>query len=129
LEKIQGKSFSPQDGSPIAFDLEETVSIVCAYSILTVDGYDKRRIHGPKGSHGGGETGDHQRLLGDDARERWGWRGKEGGCRDVAEGAVFLECQSNGAPYVGNRRPDHRLCSQHGAQLLLAAGEHGLISA
>ena len=38
LEKVQGDSFSLQDGSPIAFDLEETVSIVCAFSILAVDG-------------------------------------------------------------------------------------------
>ena len=129
MEKIQGDSFSLQDGSPIAFDLEETVSIVCAFPILAVDGQDEGRIHGPKGSHGCGETGDHQRLLGDDACERWCGRGKECGCRDVAEGEVFLECKSNGAPYVGNRGPDHRLRSQHGAQLLLAAGEHGLISA
>jgi hypothetical protein len=38
LEKIQGDSFSPQDGSPIAFYLEETVSIVCSFPILAVDG-------------------------------------------------------------------------------------------
>ncbi len=40
-----------------------------------------------------------------------------------------MECQSNGAPYVGNRGSDHRLRSQHGAQLLLTAGEYGVISA
>jgi hypothetical protein len=67
--------------------------------------------------------------LGDDARERWCGRGKECGCRDVAEGEVFLECTSNGALYVGNRGSDHRLRSQHGAQLLLTAGENGVISA
>lgn len=129
LEKVQGDSFSFQDGPSIAFDLEETVSILCPFSILAMDRQDERGVHGSKGSHSGGETGDHQRLLGDDARERWGWRGKEGGCRDVALGGIFLECQSNGAPYVGNRRPDHQLCSQHGAQLLFAAGEYGLIPA
>jgi hypothetical protein len=60
LEKVQGDSFGLQDGSPIAFDLEETDSIVCAFPILAVDGQDEGRIHAPKGSHGGGETGDHQ---------------------------------------------------------------------
>ena len=128
LEKVQGDSFSLQDGSPIAFNLEETVAILCAFPILAVDGQDEGRIHGPKGLHGGGKTGDHQRLLGDDARKRWCGRGKECGCRDVAKGEVFLECTSNGAPYVGNRGSDHRLPSQHGAQLLLTAGEHRLIS-
>ncbi len=38
-----------------------------------------------------------------------------------------MERQSDGAAYVGNRRFDHELYSQHRAQLLLAAGEHGLI--
>jgi hypothetical protein len=129
LEKVQGDSFGLQDGSPIAFDLEETVSILCAFSILAVDGKDEGRIHGPKGLHGCGKTGDHQRLLGDDARARWCGREKECGCRDVAKGEIFLECTSNGTLYVGNRGPDHRLRSQHGAQLLLTADEHGLISA
>ena len=111
LEKVQGDSFSLQDGSPIAFDLEETVSIVCAFPILAVDGQDEGCIHCLKGSHGCGKTGDHQRLLGDDACEGRNRRGKEGGCRDVAEGEVFMQRQSNGAPYVGNRGPDHRLRS------------------
>ena len=60
LEKIQGNSFGLQDGSPIPFDLEETVSIVCAFPILAMDGQDKRCIHCLKGLHGSGETGDHQ---------------------------------------------------------------------
>lgn len=128
LEKVQGDSFGLQDGSPIAFDLEETISILCAFSILAADGEDEGRIHGSKDSYGCGKTGDHQRLLGDDACERWCGRGKECGCRDVAKGEVLLECMSNGALYVGNRGPDHRLRSQHGSQLLLTAGEHGLIS-
>ena len=129
MEEIQGDSFGLQDGSPIAFDLEETVSLLCAFPILAMDGQDEGCIHGLKGSHGCGKTGDDQRLLGDDACKRRCRRGKERGCRDVAEGEVFLECQSNGAPYVGNRGSDHRLRSQHGAQLLLTAGEHGLIPA
>jgi len=79
--------------------------------------------------NGRGESCDYQRLLGDDAGTRWNRRGKEGGGRDVAVREVFLERPLNGAPYVSNRRPDHRLCSQHGAQLLFAAGEYGLISA
>jgi hypothetical protein len=41
-----------------------------------VDGEDEGRIHGSKSSHGCGKTGDHQRLLGDDARERWCGEGK-----------------------------------------------------
>ena len=48
LEKVQGDSFSLQDGSPIAFDLEETVSILCVFSILAVDGEDEELIHGRK---------------------------------------------------------------------------------
>ena len=97
LEKIQSDSFSLQDGSPIAFNLEETISILCTVPILELDGQDERIIHGSKGSHGSGETCDHQRLLGDDACARRNLRGKEGGCRDVAEGEIFLKCQSNGA--------------------------------
>jgi hypothetical protein len=129
LEKVQGNSFSLQDGSPIAFDLEETVSIVCAFSILAEDRQDEGRIHCLKGSHGCGKTGDHQRLLGDDPCARWCGRGKESRGCDVAEGEVFLKCKSNGAPYVSNRGFDHRLRSQHDAQLSLTAGEHALISA
>jgi hypothetical protein len=60
LEKVQGDSFGLQDGSPIAFDLEETVSILCTFSILPVDGQDEGRIHGSKGLHGCGKAGDHQ---------------------------------------------------------------------
>jgi len=41
LEKVQGDSFSLQDGSPIAFDLEETVSILRAFSILAMDRQDQ----------------------------------------------------------------------------------------
>jgi hypothetical protein len=67
LEEIQGNSFSLQDGTPIAFDLQETVSIVCAFSILAVDGEGKGWINCLKGSYGRGKAGDHHRLLGDDA--------------------------------------------------------------
>jgi hypothetical protein len=128
LEKIQGHSFSPQDGSSIAFDLKETVSILCVFSLLAVEGEHEGRIHGSKGLHGGGKAGDYQRLLGDDARARRCGRGKERGRRNVAEGKVFLESQPNGASYVSYRRSDHRLLPQHGAQLSLAAGEHRVIA-
>jgi len=129
LEKIQGHSFSPQDGSSIAFDLKETVSILCVFSILAVGGEDEGRIHVSKGLHGCGKAGDYQRLLGDDACARRPGRGKKRGRRNVAEGKVFLESQSNGASDVSNRGSDHRLLSQHGAQLSLTAGKHGVISA
>jgi hypothetical protein len=127
LEEIQGNSFSLQDGAPIALDLEEAVSIVCAFSILAVDGENKGWVHCLKGSHGRGKTCDHQRLLSDDACKRRYGRGEKRGCCDVAEREVFFERKSNGAPYVGNWGPDHRLSFQHGAQLLLTAGEHGFI--
>jgi len=79
--------------------------------------------------HRCGETGDHQRLLGDDACDGRRRSGKEYGSRDVAEAKVFLECESNGALNVGNGGLDHRLGSEHGPQLLFAAGEHGVIPA
>jgi len=129
LEKVQGHSFGLQDGSPIAFDLEETVSILRRVPVLTLDGQDKGCIDRSKGLHCSGETGDDQRLLSDDACQRWCRRGKECGCRDVAMREVFLEGESNDAPYVGNRGLDHRLRSQHGPQLLSTSGKHGLIPA
>ena len=129
LEKVQGYSFGLQDGSSIAFDLEETVSILCVRTILAVNGQNEGRIDSPKCVYCCGETGDHQRLLGDDASERRRGRRKECGRRDIAEGKIFLKCQSNGAPYVGKRGRDHRLRPQHGAQLVLTTGEHGVIAA
>ena len=96
---------------------------------MVLDGEDEGRIHGPKGLHGCRETGDDQRLLGNNAGARWCWNGKQCNGRRVAEWKIFPECQPNSAPDVGNRRSDHRLCSQHGAQLLLTAGEHDLILA
>ena len=84
LEKVQGHSFGLQDGSPIAFDLEETVSILCAFSVLAMEGEDEGCIHGLKGLHGCGKAGDHQRLLGHDARARRRRRGEERGRCDVA---------------------------------------------
>ena len=129
MKKVQGDSFRREDRSAIAFDLEETVSILCPLPILAADGEDEGGIDGSKDMNGRGEACDHQRLLGDDACASRNRRGKEDGCRDVAVREVFLERQSDGAAYVGNRSLDHRLGSQHGAQLLLAAGEHDLIAA
>ena len=96
---------------------------------MVMNGQDEGRIHGSKGLQGCRETGDDQRLLGDDAGACWCRNGKECNGRRVAARKIFLQRQPNSAPYVGNRRSDHRLCSQHGAQLLLTAGEHGLILA
>src|SRR6185295_16295462 len=62
LEKVQGHSFGLQDGSPIAFDLEETVSILRRVPVLTLDGQDKGGVDRSKGLHCSGETGDDQRL-------------------------------------------------------------------
>src|SRR5438067_4446366 len=101
LEKVQGHSFGLQDGPPIAFDLEETVSILCRVPVLTLDGQDKGCVDRSKGLHCSGETSDYQRLLSDDACQRWCRRGKECGCRNVAMREVFLEGESNDAPYVG----------------------------
>lgn len=129
LEKIQGDSFCLQDRSPIAFDLEETLSLLRLFSIMEMDGQDEGRVYSSKGLQRCRETGDNQRLLGDDAGARWRRNGKEGNGRRVAERKIFLQRQPNNAPYIGNRRCDHRLCSQHRAQLLLTAGEHNLILA
>jgi len=56
LEEIQGHSFGLQDGSPVSFDLEETVSVPCPFPILAMDGQDEGCIHSLKGSHGSGKT-------------------------------------------------------------------------
>ena len=129
LEKIQGDSFGLQDRSPIAFDLEETRALLCPFSIMVMDGQDEGRVYGLKGLQSCRETGDDQRLLGDDAGAGWCWNGEKCNGRRVAEWKIFLKCQPNSAQYVGNRRSDQRLCAQHGAQLLLTAGEHDLILA
>jgi hypothetical protein len=129
LDKIQSDSFGLQDGSPIAFDLEETISFLCPFSIMVMDGQDEGRVYGSKGLQSCRETGNDQRLLGDDAGARWCWNGKQCNGRRVAEWKIFLERQPNSAPNVGDRRFEHRLYSQHGAQLLLTAGEHDAILA
>ena len=59
LEKVQGDPFCCEDGSAIAFDLEETVSILRQVPILAVDGEDERRIDGAKHMKGRGESCDH----------------------------------------------------------------------
>jgi hypothetical protein len=38
LEKVQGHSFGLQDGSPVSFDLEETISVLRSFPILAMDG-------------------------------------------------------------------------------------------
>jgi hypothetical protein len=111
LKKVQGDPFRREDGSAIAFDLEETVSSLRQVSIPVVHEENKRGIDGAKHLNSRGESGDHQGLLGDDAGACWNRSRKEDGGCDVAMREVFLERQPNGAADVGNRSLDHQLGS------------------
>ena len=128
LETIQGDSFSLQDaishrrrsGCDSRYPVRRSPS--WRWMEKTRDGSRS------EGSHGSGKTDDHQRCCATMRARAGVGEGKSAAVVTSPRGGL-LGVQVEWRAACRQPGPDHRLRSQHDAQLLLSAGKHGLISA
>jgi hypothetical protein len=127
LQKIQGDPLSHENGSAVSLDPHQRLTRNDKVTFLAQDCHEQRRVDGEEGLNSGCYARDDEILLCRNCGTSGNSRRKERVGGDISQGKVFIESNADSSPDLGGRKLWHESGSQHGSQLLFAAGEHSLI--